>query len=249
MHAGGSNLPIKVMRMGKSRTSHQKHTDRAYEKIRELILNGALAPGSRVVENELAERFDMSRTPVRSALHRLMHDGFILESSGRKKQRLIVSPLTKEDGREVYQIVAVLDGLAASMAAGLPTDVRKKIGKDMTATNKRLRAASRKEFPDPLQLMELHGAIHFRYYQDIRSPRLSALFASIRPQTDRYRRIYNTGTFGDGLAQSADEHEAMIRAIEVGDQQGAQHATEYNWLQAADRLCRVIDVIGEHGHW
>lgn len=235
--------------MGKSHTSHQKHGDRAYDKIRDLILNGALAPGSRVVENELAERLEMSRTPVRSALHRLMHDGYILGSSGGKKQRLIVSPLTKDDGREVYRIVAALDGLAAWTAAGLPADVRKRIVKDMKAINQQLRVASRKEIADPTRLMELHGAIHFRYYQDIDSPRLSALFARIRPQADRYRRIYSTGTFGDRLAQSAAEHDGMIQAIEAGDQDGAQRATEYNWRQSADRLCRVIDIIGEHGHW
>lgn len=235
--------------MGDPRRSGDKRSDQAYERIRELILAGALAPGTRIVETDLAERLGMSRTPVRSALQRLMQDGFILGSSKGRKLRLVVSPLTKDDAREVYHIVAVLDGLAARTAAGLPEETRREVAADMRAANEELRRASQAEVADPAQLMDLHAALHGRYLDAINAPRLLALFANIRPQADRYRRIYSTGNSGSRLTRSAEEHERMINAIEAGDRVEAQRATEENWMAAAERLCRVINVVGEHGRW
>ena len=49
----------------------------AYEHLRELIVLGRLAPGSRLIETEIADRLGLSRTPIRSALQRLMQEGYI----------------------------------------------------------------------------------------------------------------------------------------------------------------------------
>ena len=80
--------------------------DAAYEQIREMILKGSLAPGARIMESELAEHVGMSRTPVRSALHRLQQGGYVRALDGGKKAKLIVAPLTKEDAREIYHWTA-----------------------------------------------------------------------------------------------------------------------------------------------
>src|SRR5690242_3834094 len=74
----------------------------AFVKIRELIVRGRLAPGSWVVEADLADHLKMSRTPVRSALHLLLREGYIVEQKGRTKSRMTVAPLTKEDAQEIY---------------------------------------------------------------------------------------------------------------------------------------------------
>ena len=68
--------------------------------LRELIVKGQLAPGSVIVEADLAQRLGVSRTPVRDALRSLLQEGFILaRTSGGRKTRLVVAPLTKEDAR------------------------------------------------------------------------------------------------------------------------------------------------------
>jgi DNA-binding GntR family transcriptional regulator len=226
-----------------------QRSEQVYEKIRGLIVGGALSPGSRIVESELADRLGVSRTPVRSALHRLMQDGIIVGPSRGRQARLIVSPLTKRDGREIYQIIAVLDGLAAWAAAGLRAEVRGAIAADMRATNEELRAASAQESEHPARLMELHARIHDLYRRAIDAPRLGALFSNVKPQADRYRRIYSTGRMGDRVERSVAEHERMIRGIEAGDRAEAQQATQDNWMHAADRLCEAIDLFGEHGGW
>ncbi|HET7564995.1 MAG TPA: GntR family transcriptional regulator, partial [Gemmatimonadaceae bacterium] len=59
----------------------------AYEQLRTLIVHGRLAPGSRVIESDIAERLGVSRTPVRSALHRLQQEGYIVGVSRGKEPR------------------------------------------------------------------------------------------------------------------------------------------------------------------
>src|SRR3989441_2685952 len=63
-----------------------------FQKIREMIVHGRLAPGTRIVEAELAEWLGVSRTPVRGALHMLQREGYIVSTSGNgAKTRLTMS--------------------------------------------------------------------------------------------------------------------------------------------------------------
>src|SRR5580658_5035777 len=77
----------------------------AVREMRELIVHGRLSPGTWILEAELAERLNMSRTPVRGAIQWLQREGYILEHRNLKKSRMIVAPLTKEDANELYLII------------------------------------------------------------------------------------------------------------------------------------------------
>ena len=100
-------------------------SESAFQRIRDLIVHGKLAPGSRVIEADLANRLGISRTPVRSALHRLRQEGYIVVvSGGGNKARLAVAPLTQDDARELYRIVGHLEGLAARSTAQLEPNAR-----------------------------------------------------------------------------------------------------------------------------
>jgi DNA-binding GntR family transcriptional regulator len=80
----------------------------AFREIRELIVHGRLSPGTWILEADLAERLNMSRTPVRGAIHWLQREGYILEHRNVSKSRMIVAPLTKEDVNELYLIIGTL---------------------------------------------------------------------------------------------------------------------------------------------
>jgi len=86
---------------------------RVYEKVKQLILSGNLAPGSQLLEGRLAAQLNVSRTPVREALHVLEMEGF-LESFPRIGYR--VRQITWEEVIEINEIRAVLEPLAASKA-------------------------------------------------------------------------------------------------------------------------------------
>src|SRR5947207_11969442 len=111
-----------------------------FKQVRELIVHGKLAPGSRVVEAELAGRLGVSRTPVRSAIHRLQQEGYIWASDDTgSKTKLAVAPLTQEDSKELYSIVGHLEGLAAGSAAQLDGLVRDRLIAGLRDLNEKLR--------------------------------------------------------------------------------------------------------------
>jgi DNA-binding GntR family transcriptional regulator len=220
---------------------------RAYETLRHVIVSGQLPPGSRISERIIADRLALSRTPVRSALHRLEQEGFVAANGRGRERRLIVAPLTTDDGREVMFIVGHLEGLAARTAALLPAPRRKEIVGVLRAINKELADESRRP-GDSDRFFELDHAFHSGYVDGVVGPRLLSLHRAIKPQSDRYSRLYVTVLL-DQLATSVKEHEKIAASIAKGDADGAQRATETNWHNAAERLTRIIARQGERGSW
>src|SRR6476660_5015875 len=87
--------------------------DAAYERIRDWILDGTLAPGEALRDEALAEALGMSRTPIRDALHRLEEEGLVATTATR---RTYVSEVTVKQAREIYSILNVLEVLAIRLA-------------------------------------------------------------------------------------------------------------------------------------
>lgn len=223
------------------------NVSRAYHDLREVIIWGQLPPGSRISERVIADRLGLSRTPVRSALHRLEQEGFVASYGRGRERRLIVAPLTIADGQEVYFIVGHLEGLAARATAMLPSARRKGIVRQLRDLNRRLAAESRKR-GDAVRLFDLDLEFHQTYVEDIAGPRLLTLHRAIKPQSERYSRLY-VSVLLDELSASVKEHEAIASTISRGDPDAAQAAVETNWNNAAARLERIMTQHGERGNW
>lgn len=224
------------------------HVDRVYEKLRELITQARLAPGTRLSEADLARRLGTSSTPVRGAVNRLLQEGYILASKNGWRSRLSVAPLTKEDGRELYYIVGELEGLAARWAAQAAPKIRRRLVRQLTRFNQGLRELARAGRPDPRRLFDLDTGFHRAYVEVGAGARLRALHDSMRPQWERYERLYSSGLAGQ-VALSVVEHNRIIGAIRDGDADEAEIAVLANYRNAADRLVRVMDSLGEQGIW
>ena len=223
------------------------NVSRVYHELRELIVAGQLPPGARVAERAVVARMGLSRTPVRSALHRLQQEGFIGSVGRAGDQRLIVTPLTRGDGRELFLIVGHLEGLAAREAASLPAERRKALVKRLRDVNRALSVASRAK-ASPARLFDLDLEFHETYVEGVAGPRVVALHSAIKPQSERYARLY-VNVLLDELPTSVKEHEAIAAAIAKGNPTAAQHAVETNWHNAAARLAAVIAEHGERGIW
>jgi DNA-binding GntR family transcriptional regulator len=219
-----------------------------YETIRELIVSGRLAPGSRIIENTLAERLHVSRTPVRGALQRLQQEGYVQASDGGKQARLTVAPLTRDDGSELFWIVGELEAMAVYWMAMRDAAARHAVVGALREVNDGLRAAAEEATLNPRRIFDLHTRFHQCCVEGASGPRLLALHASIRPQAERYRRLYSTARGGE-IHESLAEHEVIIRCIEGGDAEGAERAVRANWRNAAERLAQMIDAVGERGSW
>jgi DNA-binding GntR family transcriptional regulator len=89
-------------------------SERAYRLIRSAIVEGEFEPGSRLVEQRIGEMFDLSRTPVREALRALAADGLVTIERNRGA---VVATMSDTDIRDLYELRARLESLAAERAA------------------------------------------------------------------------------------------------------------------------------------
>lgn len=219
----------------------------AYESLRDSIISGEVPAGGRVVERTIAERLGISRTPVRSALQRLEQEGYLESIDQGEERRLVVAPLTLEDGRELFLLVGNLEGLAIRQAVTLPRPARVSLVRRMRALNRALAIEARRQ-PGLTRAFELDDEFHASYVRGIAGPRLTALLHGIKPQAERYARLYVSVLLAE-LPISVREHETIIAAVDRGDTRAAQRAVESNWHNAARRLVRAIVDFGERGHW
>jgi DNA-binding GntR family transcriptional regulator len=218
-----------------------------YERLRELIIDGRLAPGSRIVETDIAARLGVSRTPVRGALQRLQQEGYVVDSPTLRQTRPTVAPLTSDDARELFLLVGALEGLAAHRAASGDAGERAALATALAAINESFAAAAAAPRPNHSKIFELDERFH-RCYIEVAGPRLLSLHDTVKPQAERYERLYVSMLTAE-LPTSVVEHRAIVKAIRQGDAGGAQRAVETNWRNAAERLAAAVIAAGERGRW
>lgn len=201
----------------------------AYSLVLEAIDQGAYRPGDRLVESELADRFGVSRTPIREALQRLETQG-VLTRDGRS---LVVSSLDHDQLGELYVVRAELEGLAARLAAqhAAPEEIRvlwEMIRKDRDLVARPdLLARSNRRFH-----RQIHLASHNRY-----------LIQQLEMVHRSMALLANTTLAAEGRGlQALDEHAGIVGAIEARDGPAADAAIRDHISRAFEtRLMRDAD--------
>lgn len=219
-----------------------------YARLRELIVRGQLSPGARLVERDIATRLGTSRTPVRSALQRLQQERYVMAPDGGRTARLAVAPLTMEDADELFEVVAGVEASAARRAARLPSPQRVRVSTELVELNAALSRATQQARPDQNEIFDLDTAFHRAYIVAGAGPRILALHDAVKPQAERYIRLYISALV-DRIADSIVEHDAIIRGIRHGDPDLTERAVLQNWRNASERFSKVIARIGERGIW
>ena len=135
-------------------------TGAAYEKIKSDILAGKYKPGQRLLEKELSEDLEVSRTPIRDALVRLEEEGLVTMKPHRG---VFVRKLTRKDIQDYYQTRAVLEGLGAQLAANHITDEAKVILQDYMKKMESILSAERNE--DDKAIVDVNDDFHSYIFQ------------------------------------------------------------------------------------
>ncbi|MEJ2215142.1 MAG: GntR family transcriptional regulator [Gemmatimonadota bacterium] len=229
----------------------KRHTDRgtrAYERLRQLIVHGQLAPGAWIIESDVADRLGLSRTPVRAALQRLHQEGYVTITRRGRQARAAVAPLTREDARELFGMVGAIEAFTAARTAELPDGPRAAAAETLAALNGALAEAAAASRPEPARIFDLDMTFHRHYVEVGGGPRTIALHDAIKPQSERYIRLY-TSALIDEIGTSVKEHEAIVDAVRRGDVDAARDGVRINWANASGRLSGVIDTHGEKGSW
>ena len=219
-----------------------------YERLRTLIIRGRLAPGARLVENDIAARLGVSRTPAREAIIRLYREGFLVATATTRRTELVVAPMTLEDLEDLYRIMGALEGAAVLGVARLDASTKNKLIEDLERIEKKFEDAGNKKKVDFEKLFELHNAFHGRLVDATAGKRLRSLIEMVRPQVERYEWVY-APLVGPGYEETFTEHQVIIRSLRDKSGARAQAAVIANWERGGERLARAIGTMGSRGDW
>ena len=187
--------------------------DRIHEQLRAAILQGDLAPGTPVVEAELAARLGASRTPIREALRRLESEG-LLEPRGLRGT--VVRTVDPAEVACIFEIREALESLAARRAAEAIDDAT------LAALAEDL-AGMRSALDDPTAMERHDTAFHDRILAAAHGERLRRMLSDLREELITYRFL----SLSDAARrrETVAEHAAILDALRAHDPQRAAAAT------------------------
>jgi DNA-binding GntR family transcriptional regulator len=187
-----------------------------FENLKQAIIRGEVAPGDRLVESRLADALDISRTPVREAIHKLEREGLLRKLP---KGGFTVMNLTREDIEETFGIRCVLESYAARLAAVNYSE------EELLPLENKLQEFQR--LLDKGQLDELpriNTEFHSLFYALSRSPKLIKIINDLRDQIYRFRKILLKK---DKWAEASNrDHRKMLEAIRQRDVNGVERVVK-----------------------
>lgn len=186
---------------------HQTLREKILEAIREAILKGTLKPGEKVAEPELAERFGISRTPIREAFRQLESEGYLTVIP---RKGAVVTSLSERDVEEFYAIKSILEGYAARMAAENLTE--KEIER-LETINERLKQLTQEG--DVKTFFRIHNEFHDLFIRAAGNDKLTELISQLMLKFNRLR--LTSLALPGRMEISVQEHEKIIEAFRRKD--------------------------------
>lgn len=209
---------------------HQTLREKILETIRDAILKGSMKPGERVSEPDLAERFGISRTPIREAFRQLESEGY-LQVVPRKGA--VVASLSERDIEEFYAIKIILEGFAARMAA---EKLSEKDIERLELINERLEAI--KKEGDVKKFFRVHNEFHEVF---IKAAGNEKLYDMINQLVMKFSRLRLASLSQPGRMEiSVEEHRNMIEAFREHDGDRADSLVRHAATIGADVLIQSM---------
>lgn len=183
---------------------------RVYERLRDEIVSGGLAADTPLVQEQVAERLGVSRTPVRDALNRLAHENLVTWQPG---SGYLVNALQSNDIAEVYQVRQSLETLALRLACGNHNQAQLT---RITAVIEDMAAA---DPSDAAAQFDLNRTFHMSLVEPCGNALLLRMIDMLwdHPVNRRITRSYVHDTGNVPLMVS--EHSALLDAARAGDEQ------------------------------
>jgi DNA-binding GntR family transcriptional regulator len=207
-------------------------TDHAREMVRELIESGEFKPGEKLNPDDLAARLNVSRTPVRDALHQLRNEGLV---DIRPRNGVFVRDISAREIEEVYALKAAIEPLAARWAALNGNDEQKAqlaahadtLAKAGAARNLPLAAEQVGQIHDLMMHMSGSAVLHdvYRVFQG-------------RVRMLRHINMAQPGR----LASSVAQHQAIVECIVAGDEGRAEQTMRDHMTDALRSVRAALDV-------
>lgn len=184
----------------------------AYAVLKQRVLDGTLAPGQRLVETELARDLEVSRTPVREAIQRLIEDSLVERSGNRG---VIVVELTTEEIEDLYVTRATLEGLAARLAAQ-----RMSKHEQVTIQEIQDQLEAALDAKDSQRLARINFNLHSEILRIARNNTAAKFLAQIHASLRRYGTT--TLSLPDRATVAVAEHRELLKALVAHDGDAAE---------------------------
>ena len=181
--------------------------DEVVERVRGLVLEGELAPGSRVPEKQLCEQFGISRTPLREALKVLASEGLLELLPNRGA---VVTKLTARDVDEMFEVMGALEALSGELACARIGDAG--ISSIRALHERMVEHYRRGELPD---YFRLNQRIHESIMDASGNATLRSLYDGLATRIRRARYMANMSDAR--WKQAVDEHEEILALLERRD--------------------------------
>lgn len=205
--------------------------DKAYELLKQRVVAGTYAPGAQLKEEHLARELDISRTPIRMALKRLVEDGLATAEPGRGVR---VAAWTDFDIEETFDLRGLLEARAAELAARRAGVSLAEHLDDLNEQMETAISAGGSSLPE--QLQEINADFHRAILEACGSPRLRAMLAGLIDMPIVIRSHF-ISTLQD-KRQSLQHHRDLAAAIRAGDADLARQVMQLHLRVASHRFKR-----------
>ena len=179
----------------------------AFQKLRSLLVEGDISPGSKLNERELAERLNVSRTPIREAIKRLAADGLVELIANRGA---IAVQLSHEDVINTFDVIAQLEAYSGELAAKNISDTALS---ELEALQYEMMASYARR--DLSSYYKLNLRIHHLINQAANNPVLGQLFSQVNARIEALR--FRSNQNGVKWEKAVQEHQEMIDALKARD--------------------------------
>lgn len=204
--------------------------EQVYDNLKELIINGEIKSGSKIVESDYAKKFNVSRTPVREALRMLELEGLI---NCCDKGGVIVKYISGEDIRQIYEIRIALENLIIEEVMNKKNINLKKIHKICEKTKKMI-----DEKKDIDEIIKLFSEFNNTLYELSGLTHVGKLITNINQYTKRFRRLCLIDE--SRLEDAYQEHLNLIEAIEKKEREEAIKINKEHLLKSRDVVLKKI---------
>lgn len=179
-------------------------------RLRQRIVEGLIAPGSKLNERELAEQLNVSRTPLREAIRALAAEGLVELLPNRGA---VATQLSAQDVADTFEVIAGLEGQSGELAAQRITDAE--LAEIRALHYEMLAAFTRRDLST---YYRLNAQIHTRLNAAARNPVLTRTWATVnaRLQALRFRSNFDEAKW----QRAVDEHERMVVLLAARDGDG-----------------------------
>lgn len=211
--------------------------DYAYLEVKQKILDGTLAPEAAIVEEDLSNQLDLSRTPLRGAIQLLEFENLLVRKSNG---RLMVAPVSSKEAREIFNVRCKLEEIAVEEATKHATE------EDLRKLSYIVSMIEESKDGGRVDDVLYYGDQFHSYIYDLsNNDTVINFLTQLKDHIHRYRRLVPKQTSRD-MTMSGEDHGFILEKIKARDAIGAKKLMTNHIMKSLDYAIKAIELYKEN---